>query len=325
MALGGATGERHAWMDGLRGWAIVAVVWFHAVDQVRSLGNELVWATALADAADPLRMPVLMGLSGAVLHQSLAKPLGTYLTGKLGSLAWPYALWSTALLVVAGAEFEDFLRIVYAPPTYLWYLAYLLAFHLACCRLRPRTRSALAPVALVVASATGAALPFLAAAFLIGDVAARHARTLVPLARRPWVIVTAWVATLVGAGASLAGVDLRYHPVSTICVAGAVVALGDLLHRLPSRGLLALAEAIGRQSIVYYASHYVVMTLIFVVLVDAGVTEPRVLLSAAVVTALAAGAVLARLRTLPLLDALWRFPPGLGASRGPVVVPESAT
>ncbi|TCJ28919.1 acyltransferase family protein [Nocardioides jejuensis] len=180
---------RMDWMDTLRGGAVVAVVVLHA-----QLTTTLVTGAALAplvwvnDQLEQVRMPLLMLLSGVLLSRSLAKGLGRHLSGKVRAILWPYAVWMTIDLThvlldaaaagrpvpwhLVGQAFHD-------PQGYLWFLAWLFAFHLMAGAIPAPARTIAMPAGFVVAHVVSGLGPdaerfvWLFPYFLLGDVLAR--------------------------------------------------------------------------------------------------------------------------------------------------------
>jgi len=124
------------WMDSLRGAAIIAVVVMHAELGAVSATGFTLPAVHLVDALlGPVRMPLLVLLSGMLLPVSLAKGPWSHVRGKLAGIGWPYVVWGLLDVVqVQHARYVDGLppdwsylrQLVYDPHTYLWFLAYLL-------------------------------------------------------------------------------------------------------------------------------------------------------------------------------------------------------
>ncbi|WP_164519485.1 acyltransferase family protein [Nocardioides ferulae] len=175
---------RRAWMDQLRGAAILAVLLLHAqlvADGLTGEGPAVLRAvnTELA----PVRMPLLVALSGMLVGRSLAKGRRRHVRGKLEALAWPYLVWGVLdvahVLVdtaVTGAPvpWAWLPRLAYDPSTYLWFLGYLLVFHLAVTPLGGLARTLALPVVWVLAglAADGSQLQALLELFrwfLLGD------------------------------------------------------------------------------------------------------------------------------------------------------------
>jgi fucose 4-O-acetylase-like acetyltransferase len=315
---------RIVWMDLLRGLAILLVVLDHAADQVRSRAPQSIeFIDVFNDAVSPFRMPALMLLSGMLLARSLDKPIKTYAVGKLGKIGWPYLIWSLIILGLLAATSSltggtitvgRFARIFYDPPTYLWYLAYLLVFYAVCLFLRSGLiRGLLVPVLL----ATSAFLPFelkrfvfLFAFFLLGDLISRYRDNFDRITGKRSVIVSAaalGIGTAIIAGT---GYTVRYEAVWAVGVIGMVVALIPLLKTASgSRPGVFLAK-IGRSSIVFYVSHWAIILVSYHLLVRLGISNTWLLLGAVLAAGLVSGFVMDALRKrFWLLDALYELPP----------------
>jgi len=271
-------------MDSLRGAAIVAVVAMHAeLGVVSATGATLPAVHAVDALLGPVRMPLLVLLSGMLLPVSLAKGPWRHVRGKLAGIGWPYAVWGLLDVVqVQHVRHLDGLppdwsylwRLAYDPHTYLWFLAYLLVYHLAVTFTPVWSRTAAAPLALAI----GLALPgdhpaqklvWLFGWFLVGDLLARVTRDRVALDR----------------------------------VRVEVPAL----------------SAIGRQSLVFYVLHLLVIIYAGRVLSSWGLREPHLLWVALVALPLVVGALLVAGRQHPVVDALFRWPglPWRSRPRGP--------
>lgn len=273
---------RLVWMDRLRGAAILAVVVLHAeLQAVGATGGSLPAVHALNMVLGPVRMPLLVALSGILLAPALARPPRRYVVGKLRALAWPYLVWSA--IDVAHLQWRLsrtgeslswswVAQVAHDPPTYLWFLAYLLVYYLAALALPASARTVAAPCLLALA-AYGVLpgdlerLAWLGGWFLVGDVVGRAARSrLVPRV--------------------VPGAD----PLSYV----------------------------GRSSLVFYASHLTVAILVSDLLVAAGVVSPVAVFAACVAVPLAVGMALVEARRLRVVDALFVAPfgvPGRGALR----------
>ncbi|MDV8003152.1 acyltransferase [Rhodococcus sp. IEGM 1408] len=316
---------RLAWVDVLRGLAILAVVLYHADLQVSlGLDTRLGVITTINDTIGPFRMPILMFLSGILLPISLAKPANIYLKGKFGKIAWPYFVWSfanLAVLVAASSAREEvvglghFGRVFYAPPTYHWYLAYLVVFYVLALPFAglPRVRLATIPLALVGAAFSDGQWErflFLWAFFMAGDFVARHWDQLKGLVSRPWVVAICAIAAVPVLFSAATGDDLRYDSWWAVGILAAVFALRPLMQFVAPTLIGVGLAAVGRQSIVYYVSHYLVITLAFHALTRlVGVTSPWLLFVVTSVVALALGFILVRLRRYSVVGWLFEWAP----------------
>ncbi|ROS52184.1 acyltransferase [Frigoribacterium sp. PhB118] len=313
------------WVDVTRGLAVLLVVFYHVVialkvDSVAAPG----WAVVLNDALAPFRIPTLMFCSGLLLARSLRKPPGTYLVGKLRHIAWPWAVWTTVIVVFlwAGSSVAGdgnygpgrLVELVLSPTTYTWYLAYLLAFYVVSLVIPRAARSAAVPLLLVVSVVVHdgdgwTRVTFLLAFFFLGDAAARHQDVFESLARRRIVIALGAVAALGTAIASTQLPGLRYDLVAAVGVVGLVVVAvplgGRLAPTLLGRGL----SAMGRDSIVYYTTHWIVVTLGVHALGLIGLHQGTLMIVALLTAGLTAPWVMARLsRRSRLVAGLYAWP-----------------
>ncbi|GAA1533613.1 hypothetical protein GCM10009788_40710 [Nocardioides humi] len=258
-------------MDGLRGVTVVAVVLLHA----ELTAGPLPWLAAVNQALEPYRMPLLMTLSGMLLARSLSRGARRHLTGKVRAILWPYAVWT--LLDVAHLAADALAAGEPLPPGLLRRLVYdptsylwFLAF-LFCYHVLAT------PLPGRLRTAAGPALVLLGGALEPTDLS-----RFVTLAG--WFLVGDLVARVVGP---------RVPPT----MAGRIARV--------RWGVLA---SVGRQSIVYYACHLIVMVYAVRLAREAGVTDPRATVAVAVVVPLATGALLVRLRRHRWVDALFVWP-----------------
>ena len=127
------SGSRMAWMDIVRGAAVLAVVAFHSVTMVERYGIEanVIWRY-LNETLKLFRMPILVFLSGMLLTRSLAKPTPQYIYGKISGIFWPFLVWSTIYGVVLQLDFTNIqaLQILYTGGSHLWFLVFLLSYYI---------------------------------------------------------------------------------------------------------------------------------------------------------------------------------------------------
>lgn len=318
---------RFEWMDAARGLAIMLVVLFHTQDlAIRVLGPDsaLDRLGQINDGFQPARVPVLMVLSGMLLNRSMAKPKREYLIGKWSRIGWPYLLWSFAILgsftllapaLGFDADPQELLRILYDPPLYLWYLAYLLAYYHLALFLPPAMRLFLAFVAFVGQTAIVdynlKRFLFLFAFFVLGDLIGRHFVKFRALSERGWVVWPALgVALSLGVLGSLELIHGAFNPIWSLAILGLVIALPSIFGLLDgSAPTLARAfGAVGRDSMVYYTTHYPVVALTISLLYVSGVRQPLIVVPVAVSVALLTGIVAVRLTRFPIVSLLFAWP-----------------
>ncbi len=113
-------------MDGLRGGAVLLVVLWHAFSiPYPTIPSGIEWVSNFLSV---YRIPLLMFLSGLLLDQSLAKPTGIYVEGKLRRIAWPLVVWSAILVLIGWPAAEAGNGWFWlGDGAHLWYLGVLLA------------------------------------------------------------------------------------------------------------------------------------------------------------------------------------------------------
>ncbi|GAA4902144.1 hypothetical protein GCM10025789_21020 [Tessaracoccus lubricantis] len=206
----------------------------------------------------PVRMPVLMFLSGMLLDRSLAKPIAGYIDGKLRHIAWPYVVWALLTALVTRrpesvAEAEHWV----AGPFHLWFLVVLLALY----AFGAVTRHV--PPVIVAMIFAGASLLspveylpverlfYFGVFFFVGCAVSRHAQLVTKLGAWWPAAGTALLAAHVAAdGRLFDGSPAAETLPGTIALVVVAVWLATRLPRLP------LIEVLGRHSIVFYTAHF---------------------------------------------------------------------
>lgn len=255
--------QRMQWMDFVRGICILLVIFVHASGVTEDVGG-LSFSPAFVTFnmfMDPFRIPLLMFLSGMLLHKSLGKTTGDYIRGKFHLIFWPFLLWS---IVTYAAEnrltLEYILKTPISAPSVLWYLWFLCAFYILALFL-VRARVPLIPVIVVCVLASGV-LPSvlridrfaaLFAFFLLGHVVTT--RSLGPQVTTPLALV-GFAAAVAGGIISVTMGSIKYDPLFVWVPLGLITFVLWAASFYRSYGLTAAFEWIGRNSIVFYAIHF---------------------------------------------------------------------
>jgi uncharacterized membrane protein YcfT len=263
------------WVDVTRGFAVFLVIFYHVVIALNVTHTPPpAWAVTLNDALAPFRIPVLMFCSGLLLARSLSKPPKQYLNGKLRHIGWPYLVWTLVIVtfLVGGSNVAGngnygagrIASIVTDPATYTWYLAYLLLFYLIALVVPARARTWAVPILLVVSAVFHdgdgwTRLTFLLAFFFLGDVATRHRAVWMRLVRHRGLLVLAG-ALAVGTAVASTRLGLRYDLWAAFGVAGVALLAVPVGSRVARTWLGDRIASIGRDSIVYYTTHWIVVT-----------------------------------------------------------------
>jgi uncharacterized membrane protein YcfT len=290
-------------MDSLRGAAIFLVMLWHS-SAILLLYDRSVprWVIIVNEIFAPFRMPVLMFLSGMLVDRALKRPLGIYVTGKLRHIAWPWFVWSLVNMAVVDPAGGPL-----AIPTwvfsYLWFLAYILSYYL----IAPFVKW-LPTLTMVLGFALLSFLVsddenrrkycFLAVFFFLGKWASEHRHRLMRLIESPTVWLLAPVALGFGLASALLG-PWRYQVLLVpFSILGILVAIKCAVVMDGPR--TSWLQFMGRNSLIYYVTHFPVMVIVVRLGVGYRITESS-LIPAGLVAALALGTMAARLaKTTPV-------------------------
>lgn len=322
------TPGRLAELDIVRGFAVLLVVFYHAVIALPVAGMDVPgWAQVINRAIAPQRMPLLVFLSGMLLPRSLGKPPGRYLVGKLRGIAWPYVVWTTitiALLVGGSVVLGDgnyggvngVLGILLDPRTYTWYLAYLMVFYVLALVIPLRVRALLiVPLWLacyLIGDGDGwSRLTSLLACFWMGEIYARRIEVQRFAGRGVVQLVGGLILAAVTLGA-VWGLPVRYTIWSFFGLVGSFLvilpAARAAQHSFVGRGI----AAVGRDSIVYYLTHWPVVTVLVHLVDRIGISQSWLALLVLMAGGLGASAVAHWLRTrVTLVGWLYAWAPAL--------------
>ena len=316
-----ASRSRQTHLDVLRGAAILAIVFFHALPQIEvGLGVELPKASWVNDALAPFRMPLLMFMSGLFLQRSLDKGVRKHTLGKIRYLLWPYLVWSIGTLAFlwsvspwtsTSVSWSMVGQIFYGPSSAQWFLAYLFAYHCIALALSSQVRTAAIPVLLLIAHFVDSAphFWFLMAFFFAGETFARLGT---PNHRFPaWATAVSAITFIALAVASGSGIETKFVSLFAPAVLASFPALAIGAYLISKTALGTPFASVGRESLVYYVCHFLVINITFHALFRSGVTDnPWILLGSCCAAAVIAGYALTRLRRWTIFDALFVLPFG---------------
>lgn len=260
-------------MDFMRGGAILLVIFNHAIhnNQQRSALHAPELLLQLNDVLAPIRMPMMVFLSGLLVTGSLRKPTRDYLGGKLRNIAWPFFVWTAVgicwvavVLYLRGDPQRDIgpLTIFVRPYNHLWFLEYIFLYYLVAWFTKwvnPLWFAGLATVASLMTDAKPQRFFFLLACFMIGVWFSKKPKRFETIVANRWaqtvsIAVVGTVASLHFAGFDVRS-ELRYSPLSLPVVAAALVIVGRVSMSVAEQRWAAPIREIGRLSLVYYVVH----------------------------------------------------------------------
>jgi uncharacterized membrane protein YcfT len=296
-----AVKPREAWIDTLRGSAIVLVVLLHASEALDffTSGGQPAWLLNFNEAFLPYRMPLLIFLSGIFLQPALKKGPRRYFLGKLFAVGWPYLIWSVLILLPAGdLNITTLGEIIYDPPTYLWFLWFLLGYYLIAYLTRPVPAWALILIAFAIAIFVPYywnRFAFLFAFFIMGDWFARNRQTVYRLARKPLAIGLAAVLAIGFSVLAMLEFDVYYRVISFPGVLGVIILAIRFMPLIPDR-LTRPLRYVGVNSLVFYVSHLIAIKIIAALMQRAGLDNVALMLPVLLAVGILTGYVLTRLR-----------------------------
>ncbi|MEL4320443.1 acyltransferase [Leifsonia sp. YIM 134122] len=257
---------RMIWMDSLRGGAILLVILWHSSGiLVRfGYGHAPDWLIGFNEFFAPYRMPTLMFLSGMLLPASLRKPLPTYFSGKLRLIAWPFVVW-TVLWILLFPSPNTLLSFNLWTTSYLWYLLYILVFY------------AIAPLVRWVPGWILVLLPwvatgftddmnrrrffFLMGFFFLGKLVAENRAVLDRVLASRWIWASVPIAVGFGVASAVYGPWRYYGLLAIFSVVGVLCGVKIAQLTTTRRGTAAI-RFVGRNSLIYYVTHFPVITAI---------------------------------------------------------------
>jgi len=300
-------------MDVVRGTAVLLILGFHATFFLEQYGDLVApgWAVEVNTVMTPLRIPLLVLLSGMLLGGSLRKGPRRYVEGKLRNVAWPYVVWA---LLWGAASWPVYSVLGFAlGGSYLWFLLYLFSFYCLAWVLRrvpPELVVVVALVASVLApdgSLNAERWPSLFALFMTGHLLSSRP------AARDWLFGSRWAWPVAGLLLALHlgfSLDYEYGTGSTLFTAAGAIAIIRLSRRFAAARALRPLRFVGRSSLVFYVAHYPLMAAVAVGASLVGVSTAAVLLPTLLVVGLAASTALAAAKEVRPVRWLFTAPGG---------------
>ncbi|GAB3816176.1 acyltransferase [Tessaracoccus terricola] len=318
--------RRLTWMDLLRGTAVLLVMLNHTVNMAHIDGWPMPgWMLSVTRPFEPFRLPMLLLISGLFLPRALAKPIGTYVSGKLRNLAWPMLLWAPITVFTHIPERAADPR-AYIGTSHLWYLLTLLfcyAVGLLAHKLGAGSRWF--PMWLLPAASLLVLFQWLpeqvnffwfGAFFFAGAALAPNVKR---LQEAHWGVFAALLAaTVVGSWLHVTKITEGQSLLTFALALAGCGAMVWLAPRVPRVRLVRGLESIGRRSIIYYVVHLPVIAALYNVLQPLGVPT-EVAVGSAVVVSFVVPLLLTRVRGI---DVLFSFPASRRRAAAPSTTPE---
>lgn len=134
--------KRHSWMDAMRGMSILLVINTHAIDSVVAKYSDVSQLFQLlmniTSLFSPLRMPIMVFLSGLLFFGSASKGYQKFFSGKIKNIIYPFFVWTFIMYLVyqgrylylgESSSFNLLKSLTIEPFHYLWFLYYLFIFY----------------------------------------------------------------------------------------------------------------------------------------------------------------------------------------------------
>jgi surface polysaccharide O-acyltransferase-like enzyme len=283
--------ERQEWMDVLRGGAMLLVLALHATLMVE--WHQVEPWPALAElnlVFRPYRMPLLMVLSGLMLDRSLRKGWARYYQGKLDRVVYPLLLWAVithAIMrhAVMGVDMQLADPRTLFGPYHLWFILFLALFYGVAPLLERFDTLLVVGASLALSwllpdgSKYGERLFCLMAFFFLGHWLAQRPGLLARLTSGRMALLALPVALALSTYATIAEHHVVYgDPVLFVPVMGGILVLIAAARALPLRGPARPLAFLGRNSLVFYVSHFPLTYLVMGATLQDGLGLPLVAL-----------------------------------------------
>lgn len=313
-----ATASRHRWMDLVRGSAILLVVILHATLLIERVGHEP-WPplVAFSDLFAPFRMPLLMSLSGLLLEQSLRKGWLRHLEGKLLKIAYPYLLWSMVFYLTMYTGPDD--HTLWIGASYLWFMLFLLLYHVIAIATFKVSPLAIAVGALVLS----AFMPdgskyyerffYLMGLFFLGQYAARTPGLLDRMTTSRWALAAAPIA-LALALLTPDAEAVRYKAELILPTLAGIIIFIWVAKRIAGTPWSWPLEYIGGHSLIFYTIHVPLIYFVMLWCLRQGIQSVVMISLTALLVTLTVGALASALaRKNRFAALLFELPPFLNA------------
>lgn len=302
-------GARQQWMDFARGICIILVIFVHSYAALAFSGIDYPSSfKTFNDLFDPYRMPLLMFLSGLLLHRAFRKSAVDNIRGKFDLIFWPFLIWSMA--VYAAEERFTLIFILKTPitaPSVFWYLWFLFVYYILAIFIERFKLPVL--VICVVSLVMSIFLPgigridrffYLFAFFMLGHLVAirdLQSRASLPLA------AIGFLAACVGSYISATESSIKYNAFYVWAPLGliALVVYASQFYR--TLAVTRPIEWIGRNSIVFYAIHFPFLVVFTRIVFRGTDTAPEVVYCTAFAATVLAASVMQMLRSRSLFVA----------------------
>ena len=272
--------ERVLWVDALRGVVIIVIIVMHGTIIGFTHVSDRWWIDFFDRVLIPVRMPLMMFLAGLLIPHSLARGTGRFLFNKTRYLLYPYLIWSViSLVVVATGKLLggldapiNPLDILVSPRFHLWFVSYLFVFCVAAAILRRIHPLASALGALAIACVWPEQdwhRLWISFCFFLLGISATRLSVLWP--RIVGSRASLWLVPFVGlslVASALVSDTSSLTPLTVPLGVGGIIAACALAARFTHRKIFAPFASVGRDSIVYYLAHYVVIRMLCIVLID---------------------------------------------------------
>ncbi|MCW2815772.1 MAG: hypothetical protein JWN84_3227 [Nocardioides sp.] len=259
------TRVRLDWMDAARGLAIVLVLFGHSIGVPINQGLEspdvLSWVRGFFQ---PFRMPLLLFLSGLLLVRALEKSPRRFLQGKWQAILWPFLLWNLIRWATRAGSVDLWDRDLWLNPGYLWYLLFIFVYYVLALLLR--RLPAMAPALLFLAAwlvigDSSALSPFVQnAVFFFGGYAAISLRPTLAPPRSALVVVPLGVITVATGALCAQGLIPQRDVLLIPATFGGILVLFRLCEVAAERPAFGWLQWVGRNSLIFYVSHFPVMS-----------------------------------------------------------------